>query len=64
LSIWIYEDSEDEFKKIVDAFKNSVSGYSSKNIEITSFDDLSSYEDSLASALLAEKGPDIFMLRS
>lgn len=64
IQIWILEDSETDFSKLITNFQELYPDYKGKNIKIESFSDKRSYDLALSSAFLQNKGPDIFVLNN
>lgn len=61
-SIWILEDSKDDFWSYMEDFKSSNPAFANKNIIVESFDDREIYFQTLVSAISSGIAPDIFVM--
>ncbi len=63
LSIWILDDSKDDFSIFLEEFKK-YSGIKNLNITVESFSNYKEYNKALSSAIIKEQSPDLYMLNN
>ncbi|MDD3302166.1 MAG: ABC transporter substrate-binding protein [Candidatus Gracilibacteria bacterium] len=63
-SIWTYGLDKEKVTSIVNDFKKTNETYNAKNISVENFSNYEDYKQSLTTAMISGKGPDIFMLNN
>ncbi len=64
MSIWILHDSVANFQTFLETFKESYPQYNGKTISVESFDDITTYTNTLSAAIISGNAPDIFVVPS
>lgn len=63
-TIWTLGDSPEKFNEFLQVFKQNNPQYAGKSIIVESFDDYTTYQNTLVSAVVSGNAPDVFVLNN